>query len=357
MIRVALHVNAGPRGGPRTYGVALARALAATGDIDLVVLTEDPEPFGDIPTVRLRGPRPFADHVTVPRLLRRLSADVYHNTKNSLPRVALPCPAVVTLHDLAYHHFPETFGFFSRLYLKVHHEHAAHRADRIICVSNHAKRDVIETLRVPESRIDVVHHGVADAFFAKPGPRPAGFDDPYILSVGTIQARKNLDVLVRAVARVRERREKPFTLAIAGRRGWKTAAFDRACDATPVRLLGLVPDESLPALYSHAAAFVQPSSYEGFGLTAAEAMACGTPVIAADAGSLPEVVGSAALMVPARDEEALARCIDQVLDHLGLVGELAAAGEKRARQFTWERSALAHLETYLATHEGGKVAV
>jgi glycosyltransferase involved in cell wall biosynthesis len=334
----------------------VARALAETDEIDLVVLTENPEPFGDIPTVRLRGPRPFADHVGVPRLLRRLSADVYHNTKNALPRATLPCPAVVTLHDLAYHHFPETFGFLSRFYLKVHHEHAARRADRIICVSNHAKRDVVDTLGVPEARIDVVHHGVADAFFGKPGPRPEGFDAPYILSVGTIQARKNLDVLVRAVARVRERRKKPFTLAVAGRRGWKTAAFDRACATTPVRLLGLVPDDQLPTLYAHAAAFVQPSSYEGFGLTVAEAMACGTPVIAADAGSLPEVVGRAGLMVPARDEEALARCIEQVLDHLGLVGELAAAGEKRARQFTWERSARAHLEVYRAAREG-KVAV
>lgn len=345
MIRVALHVIAGSRGGPRTYGIALARALAERGDIDLVVLTDKPETFDRIPTIRLKGPRPYADHVKVPRILKRLQPDIYHNTKNCLP-VRVSCPSVVTLHDLAYHHYPETFGFLSRAYLKWHHEHAARRADRIIAVSNHARHDIIDTLGVDPDKVSVVYHGVAPRFLEPAVPLPFELGHPYILSVGTIQARKNLDILVRAVAKLRARRKGPLTLAIAGRRGWKTRAFDEACKQTPVTMLGLVKDVDLPALYAHAAVFVQPSSYEGFGLTVLEAMGCGTPVIAADAGSLPEVVGDAALMVPARDVDALARVLEQALDHLGLVGELSKAGKERAAEFTWARSAEDHVKIY-----------
>jgi glycosyltransferase involved in cell wall biosynthesis len=322
----------------------LALALAERDDLDLVVLTDQPSVFQGIETVRLKGPRPLADHWGVPGILRRLKPDVYHNTKNALP-LRTPVPAVVTLHDLAYHHFPETFGPFSRLYLKWHHEHAANRADRVIAVSEHAKRDMIEVLGLSADGIDVIHHGVAPAFREPAGEAP-DLPAPYVLSVGTIQARKNLDVLVQAVARVRERRSEPVTLAIAGRRGWKTEAFDAACRTTPVSMLGLVKDEALPALYAHAALFVQPSSYEGFGLTAVEAMACGAPVVAADAGSLPEVVDRAGLLVAPRDVEALADAIERILDDPAQRDRLRQAGLERAGHFTWERSAADHMECY-----------
>lgn len=346
MIRLALHVTAGPRGGPRTYGVALAQALAKRGDVDLVVLTDRPDAFPGIPTVRIPRARTWADRVTVPRVLRRLSPDVYHNTKNALPP-DLRCPAVVTIHDLAYHHFPETFGPLSRAYLRFHHRDCARRASRVIAVSEHARADVVATLGVPEERVRAVPHGVADAFRRPARPLGLDLEQPYVLSVGTIQARKNLDVLVDAVALLRGRGRGGFGLVVAGRRGWKTRAFDAACRRTPVRRLGLVPDAELPALYGSAAAFVQPSSYEGFGLTVVEAMACGAPVVAAEAGSLPEVTGDAALLVPPRDAEALARALDRVLSDLDLAAELRARGRERAKAFTWERSAGAHVEVYL----------
>ncbi|MHC4939833.1 MAG: glycosyltransferase family 4 protein [Planctomycetota bacterium] len=346
MIRVALHVVAGPRGGPRTYGVALATALARRDDVDLVVLTDCPEAFDGIATVRLGGPRPWCDHVKVPRLLKELEPDVYHNTKNALPR-RLPCASVVTLHDLAYHHHPETFGFLARLYLKWHHEQAARRADVIVAVSHHARHDIARTLGITGDNIHVVYHGVDRSFLGTPDVPFAGLAEPYVLSVGTIQRRKNLDILVRAAARLRAAGHD-FTLAIAGRRGWKTEEFDRACEETPVRILGLVPDESLPTLYRHAAAFVQPSSYEGFGLTALEAMASGAPVIAAEAGSLPEVVGDAGLLVPPRDVDALSEALAKVLDHPGLAEEMRAAGRERSNRFSWDQSAAEHVAAYCA---------
>jgi len=345
VIRVALHVIAGPRGGPRTYGVALAHALDRRDDVDLVVLTDRPSVFPGMATVLLKGPRPWSDAFGVARLLRDLHPDVYHNTKNVLP-FKVSCASVVTLHDLAYHHHPETFGVFSRQYLKWHHERAARHADRIIAVSHHARRDIIDTLDVANDRISVVYHGVGDGF-RKHADDPAfpGLAAPYVLSVGTIQRRKNLDVLVRAAAELRNS-GRDFTLAIAGRRGWKTDEFDRACKETPVRLLGVVPEGRLPGLYRGAAAFVQPSSYEGFGLTALEAMACGAPVVAADAGSLPEVVGDAGLLVPARDVEALRAALEKVLDHPELAAEMRVAGQDRASRFTWDQSAEEHVAAY-----------
>lgn len=345
MIRVALHVVAGPRGGPRTYGVALAHALDRRDDVDLVVLTDQPPAFPGMATVRLKGPRPWSDAFGVAPLLKELRPDVYHNTKNVLP-FKVPCASVVTLHDLAYHHHPETFGLPSRLYLKWHHERAARHADRIIAVSHHARHDMIDTLGVPDDRISVVYHGVGNGYQdIEKDPDFPGLAAPYILSVGTIQRRKNLDILVRAVAKLRES-GRDFTLAIAGRRGWKTEEFDRACEETPVRLLGVVPEGRLPALYRGAAAFVQPSSYEGFGLTALEAMACGAPVVAADAGSLPEVVGDAGLLVPARDVGALSAALDKVLGHPELATEMRVAGQDRAGRFTWDQSAEEHVIAY-----------
>jgi glycosyltransferase involved in cell wall biosynthesis len=349
MIRVALHAVAGPRGGPRTYGVSLAHALAARDDIDLVVLTDQPDAFAGMATVQLKGPRPWCDHVLIPRILKKLEPEVYHNTKNALP-IRMPCASAVTLHDLAYHHHPETFGMFSRQYLKWHHEHAARNADAIVAVSHHARHDIVRTLGVAGEKIHVVYHGVEDGFRSRTDAEYPALVAPYVLSVGTIQHRKNLDVLVQAVEKLRlEGRD--FTLAIAGRRGWKTEAFDRACESTPVRLLGVVPDDALPNLYRNAAAFVQPSSYEGFGLTALEAMACGAPVIAAEAGSLPEVVGDAALLVPPRDVEALAAALAKVLDHPALADEMRAAGQQRSNRFTWEQSGAEHVAAYHAAFD------
>ncbi len=344
MIRVAFHAVAGPQGGPRTYAVALARALHARGDLQLVVLTDRPDAFPGMRCVELPGLKPWSDHFVVPRILKRLSPDVYHNTKNTLP-FRVPCPAVVTIHDLAYVHFPETFTPAARSYIKVHTQLGARRAQKVICVSEHARRDLNVSLDVPDERIQVIHHGIADSFRRESYPTLIGLDKPYFLSVGTIQARKNLDVLVHAVALLRER-GRTVSLVVAGRRGWRTRAFDEACKTTDVNLLGTVPDEELPSLYAHSLAFVQPSSYEGFGLTAAEAMACGAPVIAANAGSLPEVVGDAGILVPPRDTEALARALESILDDPAGARARGLTGRKLSQKYTWEKSAELHAQVY-----------
>ena len=197
-MRVALHVVAGSLGGPRTYGIALARALACRDDLELTVLTDRPEAFPGIRSVKLPRMRPLADHVVTPTVLQRLQPDVYHNTKNALPFVA-PCPAVVTVHDLAYHHFPKTFSRAARIYLRAHTVHAVRRASRVVTVSHHARRDLIETLNVPEHKVAVAYNGVAESFREAPPTEPlADLRRPYVLSVSTIYRYKNFVRLIEA---------------------------------------------------------------------------------------------------------------------------------------------------------------
>ncbi|MFQ5844250.1 MAG: glycosyltransferase family 4 protein [Planctomycetota bacterium] len=288
----------------------------------------------------------MADQLAVPLLLHRLRPDVYHNTKNALPLVT-PCPTVVTVHDLACEHFPSTFSAAARLYLRHHTRHAVRRCSRVVAVSHHARRDLVETLGVPARKVAVAWNGVDESFRRNGTPPPVlDLDRPYVLSVGTIQARKNLGVLVDAVGLLRRRDGLDVELVVAGRRGWKTEAFDRAVARTAVHVLGVVPAADLPSLYAHAAVFVQPSSYEGFGLTAAEAMAMGTPVVAADAGSRPEVVGDAAELVAPRDAAALAAALSRLFGDPERARAVAAAGRERARRFTWDASAAVHAAVY-----------
>ena len=195
-----------------------------------------------------------------------------------------------------------------------------------------------------------------------PGPRPEdiervratyGLPRRYVLTVGTVEPRKNIPFLVDAFLDFR--RSSPaggdFQLALAGGSGYRGeeiagAVRDRGLEPA-VRLLGYVPDEDLPALYRGADLQVTPSLYEGFGLPAAEAMACGTPVIATTGGALPEVVGNAGMLVRPASADALADAIGQLLNDQKALQQMSEAGKKRVRaQFNWEQAARKTLEVY-----------
>ena len=177
----------------------------------------------------------------------------------------------------------------------------------------------------------------------------------FILGLGTLQPRKNFDGLIKAFGRLLnsgsdQPRYPDVQLVIAGGKGWMyedlAAQVERSGLADRVHFAGFVADEDLPALYSLADVFAFPSWYEGFGLPALEAMACGTPVVSADNSSLPEVVGEAGLMVDAGDTDGLAVALSNLLSNVDLRAGLAAAGPVQARQFTWEASARRLLEVY-----------
>jgi glycosyltransferase involved in cell wall biosynthesis len=224
------------------------------------------------------------------------------------------------------------------------------RADLVLADSESTKRDLIELLDVPVERVRVVMAGV-DAHF-QPVTDMAELTrirehyhlpERFILSVGTLQPRKNFTGLIEAFHQMRQRTQAPQQLVIVGQKGWLyEGIFAKVAELgleEQVSFLGFVADDDLPALYTLADLFAFPSFYEGFGIPILEAMACGTPVVASDASSLPEVVGDAGVMVKPEDIAALSKALERALEDSILRAGLIARGQEQARRFTWEQSA------------------
>jgi glycosyltransferase involved in cell wall biosynthesis len=247
---------------------------------------------------------------------------------------------VVTIHDLGYLHFPDAHPLTQRLYLDLSTRFSARSATTLVADSEATRNDLIAHYRTPPEKITVVYPGFDSAL--KPvrhldGRWPVrqkyNLPDKFILHVGTIQPRKNLERLIEAYD------PSQVSLVLAGRRGWLADSIYEKGKAKGVHFLDYVADEDLAALYSMAVTYVAPSLYEGFGFTVLEAMACGTPVICSDGGSLPEVAGDAALVVPARDTQTLAEAIRRVITEEGLRRELVMKGFRNVGRFSWERAA------------------
>lgn len=213
---------------------------------------------------------------------------------------------------------------------------AAATATRVITDSHFSKGELSKHLNIEPDRIDVVHLGV-DSVRVAPGPPP--IPEPYLLFVGETEARKGIDVLEEALAKLPE----PTRLVVAGKRtGGDVPLKDAGAPSdprAPVRYLGHVSETTLPSLYAHAKAVIYPSRYEGFGLPVLEAMAYGAPVIASDAAGIPEAGGDAALYFPSGDATALANAIALVLSEDELADNLRELGRRRAAQMTWDVTA------------------
>jgi glycosyltransferase involved in cell wall biosynthesis len=350
-MHVALSALSGTTGGPATYALLLAKALAARTDLRLTVLTDRPARLGHLPAavVEVRGGGGLSripwQHLKLPRALKAVRPDVYHDTKNALP-FRLAVPGVVTVHDLAHLRRPETFGLASRLFLRWSTADAVRRARIVIVPSESTARDLAELLPASRGKVRVVPHGVtapeAPSNDALERMRARLGERPFVLHVGTIQARKNVDLLVRGVRLLGSHR-----LVLAGRRGWKAdAAFLEIARDDTALWLGEVGAEDLAALYSLADAFCSPSAYEGFGFTVAEAMAAGVPVVVARNSSLPEVVGDAGVLLDALTPEAIAAALRPLLDDPERRRRLGAAGRARAATFRWDRAADATVRAY-----------
>ena len=366
-LRVAIGAVAGVTGGPATYSVELVHALAALGDgaLELVVLTDRPDLFDAPAAVRveeipLPSPwrQPWWDNVAVPARLRALGGvDVYHGTKHALPLLPLPrdTARVVTIHDLAVLVEPETFSLAQRLQLIVHLRHAARAADRIVCVSRHAAGDVTARLGVPPDRIAVVPHGISARFvpLADPARRAAvrerygvGAGGRLVSFVGTAQPRKRIEVAVDAVRRLHAD-GVPLTLVIAGRR--RPGYVAEWLDAPPpfVRLAGELPAQDLVELYGASDVMVSPSSFEGFGLTFVEAMACGCPVVGVAATSVPEVVGDGGVLVERPDAVLVADALARLLRDDAFRADVARRALARAGTLSWRRAAEQTRDAYV----------
>jgi glycosyltransferase involved in cell wall biosynthesis len=268
-----------------------------------------------------------------------LGADVFHCPAPRGPLVRAGLPVVMTIHDLVPFILPATMTRWSRIYSRATHRQMLRSADRIICNSADTARDAIQILGVDAGRLRVIPLGIDPHFFEPVSSSDAAEGgEPYILFVGTRELRKNLERLEQAVEQVRLR-GYPHQLWLAGDEAWGEVRVGKPF----VRKLGRVSDEALKGLYAGAACLAIPSLHEGFGLPALEAMAVGTPVVAARAGALPEVTADEAIMVDPLDTADIARGLVQAI-------ESRTDGRDRrrrhARQFTWERAAAATLAVY-----------
>jgi glycosyltransferase involved in cell wall biosynthesis len=304
----------------------------------------------DRPPVRIAW-----EQTVLPVELLREGADLLHALGFVSP-IAWRGRTVVTVYDLSFLRFPETFNRSNRMYLGNFTPPSLRRADRVITISEETRRDVIELCGVAPERVTPILLA-ADERFRAAAPdavrafrRRQGLPDRFVLYQGTLQPRKNVETLVRAYARLRGQGSDDHILVLAGPRGWQyEPIFEliRQLGLEPyVTFPGFVPDDELALWYSSAAVFAFPSRYEGFGLPLLEAMACGAPVVSSSASSLPEVVGDAGVLVDPSDVEGLCSALCQLLEDEPRRQALAAAGRVRAQTFSWRRTASETVQVY-----------
>jgi len=291
----------------------------------------------------------------------RLRLDLLHSP-DFIPPAFGARRFVVTVHDLNFLHYPQFLTPESRRYYAGQIRWAVRCADHVLADSEATRQDLIRLLDVPPTKVTTVHLGVDPLF----GPLPRqtvkatltryGLKPGYLLFVGTLEPRKNLPGLFAAYRILLDRGATAAPLVVVGGRGWLyedvfTSVEDLAL-TDRVRFLHNVPNTDLPAFYNGAQLLILPSFYEGFGLPALEAMACGTPVVVSNRGSLPEVVGDAGTLVDPEDVEGIAAGIAALLEDPERQERLADLGRARAAEFTWEKTARKTLEVYYQVAAG-----
>lgn len=331
----------------------LLAAGSAPGGIDQETARVAIPGLGRLPTVMAVGP------VSLAAAARRHRLDLIHDPTGIspffVPRRFGPFARVVTIHDMVPFVHPETHAPLTNALFRRYIPRTLGGVDRIVTVSEASRRDILRFYGVCPQHVLVIPNGVSARFRRPPAAEIAevlarfGLRQPYVLAVGALQARKNLETLFDAFARLRAA-ELPHRLVVVGRKLWKSEGIFQRLDtlglAEAVELTGYVADDDLPALYAGAACFVFPSLYEGFGLPPLEAMACGTPVVASASSAMPEVVGDAGVLVPPTDAAAFAAAIRRIVDDPGWAAALRERGLARAAAYTWEATAAAHAALY-----------
>jgi glycosyltransferase involved in cell wall biosynthesis len=367
-VRVAIDVTAAvtQRAGVGRYTRELVRALVDLPDgpqlcpFFVAPRADVPLDGGLAPVGLRRRIRSWRMEMLLRHLLKRPAhgpwdgAQLYH-----APDVAYPptqrIPVVTTVHDLSYVVLPQYHTRLNGTYLRLLTPLATRHARLVIADSQSTRRDLVERVGVPEQKVRVIYPGVAGPFTRQPAPERADevrrryhLTDAFLLSVGTLEPRKNLAGTLQAYRLLRRRLADAPPLVLVGASGWglDEQRLMGLSEARYVRRLGYVPDEDLAALYASCSAFVYPSFYEGWGLPVAEAMALGAPTVTSNVSSLPEVAGDAALLVDPAIPEAIAAALERILVDQGTAARLRADGPARARQFTVQAWAAATMDVY-----------
>ncbi|HEV8590397.1 MAG TPA: glycosyltransferase family 1 protein [Pyrinomonadaceae bacterium] len=358
--------------GNETYAVNLIEALAEIDQANQYTLYVTKrsalDRFGNRwPNFQVKRTLPHTPLVRIPITLsaelRKNPVDVLH-VQYTAPPFA-PCPVVAAIHDLSFEHLPETFNRRSRTQLRVTVRRTARNAAQILTLSEFSRRDIIETYKIDSERVSVTPAAAPSHFAAVTDETELrrirltyGIKRDYILALGSIQPRKNLVRLINAYAALRNNRTGLTLpqLVLAGKRGWLEAETIRAAKQTDackdILFVGYVPETDLPALYSGALCFAYPSYFEGFGLPVVEAMLCGTPVIAGNRTSLPEVVGAAGVLVDPFDEAAIAEGLAELIENPDYRAQLRVKGLERAKLFNWKTTARLTLHAYERASSG-----
>ncbi len=377
MLRIGIdgRAFASPAAGIRRYVRNLTRALLALGEpLEIVALggrdsSALPAGTGYI----AEPPHPPTNLgwtlVGLPRAAKRAAVDVIHAPAYTAPFWS-PVPVVLTIHDVSYERHPQWYPYRRDWARRAFYRRSAHAAAHILTVSRFSATEITAAYRIPPERMTVTHLGVDEAFAPGdpdlPGELPAGVTTPYLLHVGDLHERRNLLMLADAVLAARRHfgALAPHRASVRGGDPARTALSlvlagadlgvgdavcamaTRAGAEDAVLRLGPVSEKRLRTLYRNAVALAYPSLYEGFGLPLVEAMACGTPVIASNTASMPEVLGDAGILLDPSDGQAWTRAIIDVVNNHQSRGRLRAAGLRRAADFTWERTARLTLEVY-----------
>jgi len=286
--------------------------------------------------------------------------DLFHSPDFVLPPTW--ARTILTVHDLSFLRHPTCADPNLLTYLNKAVPRSVRRADVVLADSQNTRDDLVELLGVNPDKVEVVYPGVEwrfrsieDEVLLEGIKRCYDLPSHFILSLGTLEPRKNFARLIEAFA-ILQAAIRNLHLVIAGAKGWLYEEIFRRPEelgiSDNVLFLGFVPDEDLPALYNLADIFVYPSLYEGFGLPPLEAMACGVPVVASNRPSLPEVLGQAARLVDPLDVEGLAAAMEQALEDEGLRERMVRRGLERATGFTWSKAAEKLLGIYKSMEAG-----
>ncbi len=362
LVGIDAHAIGRKQGGNETYALGLLHGLVEISPSDfrfLVFLSR----YTDVPRFLQAHPLFDFDFVSTYAGMRifqlsRKAAErkvALLHTQYHIPFFC-PCPSVITFHDVSFLRHPEFFPRFLYCRLKFSLPYAVHRAKKIITVSEFSRKEILTFYNIPANKVRKIYNGYSAVFKPvteerKPQLKKFGISRPYILSVSNLQPRKNITRLIQAFLSL-AKSDKTFLhdLVIVGRKLWLyDSIFNEVRKSgyeNRIIFTDYVPEEDLVVLYNFADCLVYPSLYEGFGLPVLEAMACGCPVITSSTSSLPEIAGSAGILVDPYRSEEIAHAIRKLVADPQLRKKLRDAGLKQAEQFSWRIAAKQTMEIY-----------
>jgi glycosyltransferase involved in cell wall biosynthesis len=353
--------------GAGNYIIQLVRALAGLNcEDDFVVIAQKmgarqigvaERPGFKVSIVPDRNPaaRLVWEQLVLPLMVRQLEISVFHSLHYTRP-LWLPCKSVVTLHDMTFYLFPELHTRSKRFFFPLAIRASARLADALIADSESTRLDAIRLVNILPDKIHTALLGVDPSFRPirdegrlKDIQEKFNLPKRFILYVGLVEPRKNLPGLIQAYRELVDQGTNHH-LVVVGRIGWMSEGIFEMVEklglSERIRFTGYIPQEDLPWVYNLSDLFVYPTRYEGFGLPALEAMACGVPVITTNVSSMPEIIGDTGVLVEPHNATALADAITRTISNSQLMAELAVKGLERAKQFTWERTACETLRVY-----------